>query len=77
MEWNNIDEVLPKDEQDIIVLDENSGGNLKRVFYLEFWRRHNRVMWCSHFYRKWKPVDIDLTPEEIYLENDVTPGGGL
>lgn len=55
MEWNDITKVLPKDKQKIIVYDEGLQKELHRTFYLEFWQNNKRILYCSHFCRKWKP----------------------
>ena len=53
--WNEISKVLPKDKQKITVYDEGLGKELYRVFYLSFWQKHNRILNCSHFCKKWRP----------------------
>lgn len=55
MEWNDITKVLPKDKQKITVYDEGLKKELHRTFYLEFWQISKRILYCSHFCRKWKP----------------------
>ena len=54
MDWNNLDEKLPKDKQEIIIYDGALQMELKRTFYIEFWEEHHRVLWCSEHCKKWK-----------------------
>jgi len=52
--WNKLKEVLPDDKQEIIVYDEGMGKELTRVFYLDFYLKHQRVLYCSEFCKRWR-----------------------
>ncbi len=56
MRWNDINKVLPKDKEEIIIYHEGLKKEFKRTFYIEFWQKHNRVTYCDEFCRKWKSI---------------------
>jgi hypothetical protein len=57
MDWRYINELLPKDKQQIIVYHEGLQKELQRTFNLEFWQKHKRIVDCDEFCRKWKARD--------------------
>ena len=57
MDWRYINELLPKDKQQIIVYHEGLQKELQRAFNLEFWQKHKRIVDCDEFCRKWKARD--------------------
>lgn len=54
MDWNEITKKLPKDKQKITVYHEGMQKELKRIFYLDFWQKHKRIVDCDEFCKKWK-----------------------
>lgn len=53
--WISVEDRLPEDKQEIIVYDEGLQIELHRIFYIDFWKKNNRILFCSHLCKKWKP----------------------
>ena len=55
-DWMYFSDKLPLDKQRITVYDSGLNAELKRMFFLKFWQDNNRVLFCSSFCKKWKPI---------------------
>ena len=53
--WQFFDNVLPKDGQQIIILDKNTGDKKRATFCLPFWEKYKRMQCTKGEYKYWMP----------------------
>ena len=49
-EWNNINDVLPKDNSLILIFDPFLNKILERNFDLNFYKKHKRIIFCNIYW---------------------------